>query len=234
MAKVYGNNSYLQKKDLTYALLAAGVAVIILAAVLLVFVIVSPLAGGVAAVLAILILVMPAPILIRYLKKQSLKYYRGFSGELLVKKKLSELPEDFSVFCNLQFGDSRGNIDFVVLAPSGLFLLEVKNHKGRIGQSSGDFTIDGRMFPQRNILRQVHGEMWALKNYLAREAGMEIFVNPVIVFSSPEAIIERGLLRDGDVDIVALEFLPDLFFKTKKYNYPVSRNQIEEILRKAC
>jgi len=61
-------------------------------------------------------------------------YQRGFEGEKQVTNVLSStLSDDYFLINDVQLvAGKRGNIDHVVLGPTGIFVLETKNHSGKI------------------------------------------------------------------------------------------------------
>ena len=64
-------------------------------------------------------------------------YSGGWEGEKQVMKLLSsKLSDDYFLINNLYLRGSGGDIDHVVLGPSGIFVLETKNW-------SGDITCNG-------------------------------------------------------------------------------------------
>lgn len=61
-------------------------------------------------------------------------YQQGFEGEKQVTKVLSStLSDDFFLINDVQLvADKRSNIDHIVLGLTGIFVLETKNHGGKI------------------------------------------------------------------------------------------------------
>ena len=71
-----------------------------------------------------------------YLRKYRI-YNAGWEGEKQVAKFLSSrLSDDYFLINDLYLHNGGGDIDHVVLAPSGVFVLETKNW-------SGDITCNG-------------------------------------------------------------------------------------------
>jgi len=61
-------------------------------------------------------------------------YQQGFEGEKQVTKVLSStLSDDYFLINDVQLvAGKRSNIDHIVLGPTGIFVLETKNHSGKI------------------------------------------------------------------------------------------------------
>ena len=65
--------------------------------------------------------------------KQYRSYRRGAEGEKQVSSHLGpQLNDDFYLINDVMRLDGRGNIDHVILSPSGVFVLETKNNRGKI------------------------------------------------------------------------------------------------------
>ncbi len=61
-------------------------------------------------------------------------YQKGFEGEKQVTKVLSStLSDDYFLINDVQLvAGKKGNIDHIVLGPTGIFVLETKNYRGKI------------------------------------------------------------------------------------------------------
>ena len=73
------------------------------------------------------------------------------------------------------------------LAPTGLFTVEVKSHAGNVSFNGVELTRNGQLF-NKNFLGA--GKVWrrsGLRDHLAKNLHQDIFVKPVLVFSSPHA-----------------------------------------------
>ena len=220
MAKFYGkNSSYLIKNDLKNYFYAVGLlaSILIVALLLLKY---SP--AGVTLLFSILgvifLLLLAEPIILIFSRKSN-KFYSGFSGELNIRRELAKLPDAYSVFQDIIIGQNKGNIDFVVTGPSGIFMLEVKSHKGEVNFDGYDIRLNGRSFPENNIIRQVHGETWALKNYLQEQINSELFINSVLVFSSPNSYMHFGFNKIANMNIIQKDYLLELFERSNTIKY---------------
>lgn len=52
-------------------------------------------------------------------------------GENLVSNYLNTLPKDYFVFNDVNLPGKGGNIDHVVIGPTGIYVIETKNYSGR-------------------------------------------------------------------------------------------------------
>jgi len=79
------------------------------------------------------------------LMDQAIAYRKGAEGEELTADDLSTLPGTSSVFHDLTHPSIGGNIDHIVVGPTGVFALETKNWKGNVSLSGpGILSVDGK------------------------------------------------------------------------------------------
>ncbi len=112
-------------------------------------------------------------------EKRSGKVWRGNGGESAIRYLLKKLPDDYTYFEDVVCG--RGNIDFVVVGPNGVFAVEAKSHGGSLSYSNGQLVNYGRPF-QKNFLHQVWGEKKSLEEFL-KQNNISEFVTPILVFT---------------------------------------------------
>jgi hypothetical protein len=235
MAKFYGSNdSHLLKNDLknfAWSSLLAMLPLVLLLILLKAYNpdLMSPTTFIVLLILVIVVAKFSGPF-IRLFKRRSGRYYRGWSGEQDIKRELGNLSDDYVLFSDLHIGQNKGNLDFVVMAPQGVFVLEVKSHGGEIGFNGAALTLNGRSFAGRNFFREVHGQTWALKNYLKDKTSADLYIHSVLVFSNPRARLGFGYHPVNNVQIIQKDLLLGLFLNFPKINYPVARDVIEQAL----
>lgn len=116
---------------------------------------------------------------------------QGQKGEWEVKVELSKLPENYTVYCDVLLPGRKSNIDFIVTGPTGVFVLEVKSHKGNI---SSKFIYD-------QYYQQVLKSTMLIRDYLWQRTADDIFVKAVLVYSSDEAKV-RTAETDKHVTVI--------------------------------
>jgi membrane protein implicated in regulation of membrane protease activity len=92
---------------------------------------------------------------------------KGLEAEETVGKSLLALPSEYKIIEDLNTG--RGNIDVIVIGPTGLFVIEVKAMKGVVSYQNGQLAIDGRVFEKDYIVQTEAERQWlthTLKQYL--------------------------------------------------------------------
>lgn len=139
----------------------------------------------------------------------------GATGEMrVINEVLQHLPDNFVVFNNLlvPFGQGTRELDYVVVAPTGLFVIEVKYHRGHIHGGENDLmwwqtkhSHAGHpyMNTMRNPLRQTRMQIHALKNYLV-DNGAPAWVDAIVVFAHDHCVLDTG---ETDIPVMTLSRL---------------------------
>jgi hypothetical protein len=68
----------------------------------------------------------------------------GPGGEERTEKALARLGSDYTVFHDRRIPGSRANIDHIVVGPTGVFVIETKNVKGKVELRRGELFVAGR------------------------------------------------------------------------------------------
>jgi hypothetical protein len=144
-----------------------------------------------AGALLLLLAMVLALVSVRCEKRLS-SFLRGARGEEWVAHELAFLPADHFVFHALSRrggGLSTGieDYDHIVVGPTGVFIVETKNWRGRISIEEDEIRYDGQS-PSRPPLQQVKSAAAALQGTISEACGTSIVVRPVICFvnSLPE------------------------------------------------
>lgn len=139
------------------------------------------------------------PGLMRYVldetEKSVRKAKRGEVAEKSVARELERLDDRFHVIHDVIVGP--GNIDHVVIGPSGLFIVETKSHPGLVTFNGERLLHSGRPF-EKDFLAQAYAESMSLKEYLKKATGSDFLVRPLLVFT--EAYVKvRGRVKGVEV-----------------------------------
>jgi len=146
------------------------------------------------------------------------RYYVGAGGEYDVGTLLSQLPPEFHVFNGVGF--YGGDIDHIVIGPTGIFVVETKSHGGTIAVRQGRVYRNGAPL-ERDYLRQVKLESRYVKGRLG--ADPLCVVQPVLVFA--RANVRSPRLVHG-VQICALKSLPLLITEPAPF---LSAERVEQL-----
>lgn len=136
----------------------------------------------------------------------------GARGERRVRDILLRLPDHYSVFWGVQL-QKYWDIDFVVVGPRGVFTIEVKSHIGKIGFNGKHLTINGQKLFGKDILWQTMSQSVNLHDYLQRKTSLNIFVTPILVFTSKAVGMRFGLKKIRGVHVIKKDWLMDLVTK---------------------
>ena len=129
------------------------------------------------------------------------RYYGGAGGEQDVGLVLARLPQEFHVFNGLGF--DFGDVDHVVVGPTGIFVVETKNHGGTISQRGSRLCRNGIALG-RDFIRQANREAMYVKCRLSPQ--VQCHVRPVVVFARAKVRV-RSLI-DG-VRVIPLSSLTE-------------------------
>jgi hypothetical protein len=125
-----------------------------------------------------------------------LPHLKGARGERSVGEILEGLDDRYRVHHGIDTG--RGNVDHVVIGPTGVFAIETKNVAGRFELRHGRITHNG--YDGWDIVIQARAEAMAIRDRL-REAGLDQWVEAVV--ASTKAHIE-----DDRLQVENVTFLP--------------------------
>jgi hypothetical protein len=133
-------------------------------------------------------------------------FIKGLGGEGDVVVALRSLPEEYKFINNVVLG-KRGDIDLVVVGPTGIWALEVKKVRGSI--TSGYDRVYVRHFPV-NYINQVWRETYDLKDSLKKKFGYDFRIQPVLVFSCKDKNMCTSSEQVKGVYVVPVSKIKDL------------------------
>jgi hypothetical protein len=108
---------------------------------------------------------------------------RGAAGEILVGQMLGKFPDNFCIINDLS--TPNGNIDHVVVGPTGVYILDTKAWRGVVeADGKGELLLNGQQ-TDKNCVRQFVGRMMGIKEkVLTLAPGMDAHFNAVFVFTA--------------------------------------------------
>jgi hypothetical protein len=168
-----------------------------------------------------------------FINKQNDKHYSifnafksGMRGEDTVWKELHKLSDQYTVFEDLHLPGRKENIDFMVVGPTGVYFIEVKNHFGNVSYNGQQLTRDGKLF-ERDFLKTALNQTMNLHNYLISTCNIDVFINPIIVFSHPFARVHFGHDLKNCVRVVHRRWLINAITTGVGSNFLVSAKLLE-------
>jgi len=169
---------------------------------------------------------------VAYLIYHSLSFVKGDSGELDVASVLNKLPQGYSYLKDFVNG-KRGNIDGIVVGPTGIWSIEIKNYqRGTITFKNGVLYNDDA--PLENALTQTYAEAKSLESFLYESLSTTLQVNPVLVFTNKKTRLHFGFNKQKGVYVIGIKWLSDLVQKQELgYNLPPEQQEvIKNVLKK--
>jgi Nuclease-related domain len=125
------------------------------------------------------------------------KYERGAEGEQITATFMETLGPNYTAIHDLGIPGSRANVDHVVVGPTGIFVVDSKNHSGRISYNKG--TLWSGTNPQSRQLEALRFE----SEYVATLLGRPVVT--IMCFVKGK-LAKDPMLVDG-IQIVSLKSL---------------------------
>jgi hypothetical protein len=117
------------------------------------------------------------------LEKERDSMRKGAAGEKSVAHTLSKFPDEFRVVNDV--ATPTGNLDHVVIGPTGVFVIETKNWRGMIGaDGKGELTWNGKALKTGYVKKFVGRVMGTKERVQVLAPGVDPFFKAVIVFTS--------------------------------------------------
>ncbi len=163
----------------------------------------------------------------------------GLEGENMTERLLERLPDSYTVFKNahITYDGKMSEVDNIVVGKGGVFIIESKNHRGRIVGNMTDTNWEQTKIGRGGTpytktfyspVRQISTHIYRLAHYL-RENGADVYVNGIVYFSNPEAeVVKYGYLDD----IAVYSFYEQrdmLSFITKNFN-DISDKDVKKVI----
>lgn len=218
MARVIGHNDHLSKLARTYRDKAIVLALVypISVALSILNPLTIPLSVGISAL---------ASYKLWKVAGKLIKYRKGLKGEIRVEEVLKGLNDGYVIFNNVKLPNGNGNIDHVVIGPTGVFAIETKNIRGNF-VCEGDewFKVkNGKVRKIRSISRQAKRNALALRKFL-RKHGCDQFVYSLVVLTNENCRVD---LINPSVPVIEVSRLKE-FIENSKFR--VSKRRIHEIV----
>lgn len=161
--------------------------------------------------------------------------HSGVQGEKTASYELSQFPSSYHVFSQIAISHEgrSSETDHILVGPKGIFVIEVKNHKGTItGKehyqtwTQWKTTSQGHTCrnPFYNPVKQVSTHTWRLSRYL-RDQGINSWVQGVVLFTNPSCTLSVQTQRTPVLHIDNLSS----FFNSYTPKRELSSTDIENI-----
>ena len=159
------------------------------------------------------------------LSSKYVKYRKGIRGEIEVERALKALNDSYILINNVRLPNGNGNIDHVVIGPTGIFAIETKNIRGNfICEGDEWYKIkNGKVRKIRSISRQAKQNAYNLRKIL-RRYGCDQFVHSLVVLTYKNCKVD---LINPSVPVISVENLAKFIERSK---YRLSKQKIHEIV----
>jgi hypothetical protein len=120
--------------------------------------------------------------------RKRMAWRTGAVGEAIVGATLAELPDDFVVVNDVP--TRFGNIDHVVIGPTGVYLIDAKNWRGTVSSNgNGELQLNGRM-PPKPAVKSLLGGVMDFRTKVNALTNSDYFIRGLLVF--PNAYVEAS------------------------------------------
>jgi hypothetical protein len=171
------------------------------------------LALSIGGLLGLLPNILVERLILRRIEEAIKRHRRGKEGEERVVELLRQVLDDrWTLYRNLKVpGMGRGDLDGVLVGPTGVWLLEIKNFSGRYrnrGEQWFYWKHNGWRRMKDNPSRQARRNAGRLAAFL-KERGVRLWVYPVIVWANPEKppVLESPAVPVWTMDRLAEEVM---------------------------
>jgi hypothetical protein len=129
------------------------------------------------------------------LNKEREAMRRGATGEFQVGDILSNLPDNFFVVNDL--ATPFGNLDHIVIGPTGVFILDAKNWRGVVSAAgNGELLLNGKV-TDKPVVRRLVGRMMGIREKVLKlAAGPDPYYQAVLVFTAARVDAKWGATRN--------------------------------------
>ena len=128
------------------------------------------------------------------LERKRANYLCGVRGEVFVGRNLEDLPEDFFIINDL--ATLQGNLDHVVIGPTGVFILDTKNWRGVVkADTNGELLLNDKPTDGQEI-QQFTARLMGIREKIQTLApGTNQFFQGLFVFTSARVEAKWGTTK---------------------------------------
>ena len=120
------------------------------------------------------------------LRADSVSWYLGAKGEIVVGQILATLPPEWTSFHALPIGKKGSDIDHIVIGPGGIFTINTKHHAGRTVWVAGrGLMVSGQKQP---YIRNAEYEAGRVTKLLRERMPLLPAAQPVLALVNPKSL----------------------------------------------
>ncbi|MBE2900726.1 NERD domain-containing protein [Methanothermobacter thermautotrophicus] len=116
---------------------------------------------------------------------------KGHVGELIVASCLRRLPQGYHIFNDVHLPGAHGNIDHIVVGPTGVYVIETKSYSGKYIVRGDRWFLDDDLRKEeiRSPSTQAKRNAATLKEFLESEEIYVSWVNAIVAFINSSCTI---------------------------------------------
>lgn len=157
--------------------------------------------------------------------KQMAIEQRAAKGEVRIAAFLEDLPDSYLVFNDVDFADSYGNIDHIVIGPKGFFAIDAKNWRGIVSSDGkGELRLNGSPTGKPHV-RQFTRRVMELKDRIKALKRLDPYIQGLFVFLNTR--IEAKWGTTGAVHCLHPEQLVE--YITEKSRHSLSPQMVHDL-----
>ena len=152
---------------------------------------------------------------------------KGYRGEEAVATALvDDLPDSYCVVNDLS--TEFGNVDHVVVGPTGVFAVETKNWRGTVtNDEKGGLLLNERP-PDRPTVRRLTSTIVRMRERWVALGGTDRYIQGVIVF--PLAYEKTDWAKTRNVHCISIDRIPGYFLEQEQ-SKPLSKKEVSRLAR---
>jgi hypothetical protein len=164
---------------------------------------------------------------IDHYERERMNWRKGAVGECLVADVLSALSDQYWVINDITTGS--GNLDHVVVGPTGVFAIETKHWRGTVAAGSdGELLLNGKTTSTPNVGQLVRRTMAVREQVMALTRRDELFIKAVMVF--PRARVDALFGTTSHVHCLTDERVCE-YIEDPKFSRKLNPEEIDQIAR---
>lgn len=162
------------------------------------------------------------------IQKEIQNYKTGIAGEQKALQTLEKLlDERWTLFTNVDLPDKKGDIDGVLVGPSGLYVLEIKAFSGKYRNHGLNWQYRSRFSgwkqADRNPSAQARANAQRLHDFLLRTAELDQWVEPRVFWTGEYLQIEQPAVP------IWLLRSPDRIAKDLQQGRPIADERLQQL-----
>lgn len=161
------------------------------------------------------------------LERDRANWRKGMGGEFSVAETLKGLPDTFVVLNGLKA--KTGDLDHVVVGPTGLFFIETKNWRGLVtADQNGELLCNGRTFGKSAVRSFVARGMTVLEQLKVLTGEQDIYFRAVMVF--PRSHVDAPFGKTGRAHCLTDEHLCG-YIENPAFSQKLSKDRVRTLVR---